>query len=60
MKTFFLLGLVLWSLGDDRPLAGVGGGSQQWGGARPNAWGHDHSSGERVVHLLAIIVVTLH
>lgn len=60
VKTFFLLGLVLWSLGNDRPLAGVEGGSQRWGGARLNAWGHDHPSGERVVHLLAIIVVTLH
>ena len=60
-KTLFLLGLVLWGcLGDDRPLAGMEGGSQRWGGARLDACGHDHPSGKRVVHLLAIIVVTLH
>lgn len=61
VKTLFLLGLVLWGCpGDDCSLAGMEGGSQRWGGARLDAWGHDHPSGERVVHLLAIIVVTLH
>lgn len=59
MKTLFLLGLVLWGCpGDDCSLAGMEGGNQRWGGARLDAWGHDHPSGERVVHLLAIIVVT--